>query len=446
MDMKVFKEKLFTLAKAAGFEEYEMYCQEGASTSISIFNKEVSEFKNTSLTGVSFRGKYNNKMGYASSERIDESVIDFLVNSAKANAGIIETVEHEELYEGDEKYPELETYNKALDDVANEDKIQKGLLIESSCKEKDARVQSVPYLSVVNGDSGVFIANSKGLNVSGRSNYFYTFAMCQVADGSDVKTGGEMYFGDFAKLDPKKLGETVAGNAVSKFGAAPVPSGKYGVIIDEDVASDMLGVYFGCFSADMAQKGFSLLNGKLNEKIASDCVTIVDDPLIVGAMGSRSFDAEGVAAFTKTVIDEGVFKTFLHNNKTALKDGVKSTGNASKGDFKASVAIGATNFFIKPSETSQAALMEQLGDGLLITSFAGLHAGANPISGEFSLQAEGFVIKDGKKAQPVEQITVSGNFFNLLKNVKAVANDIVYRASNYASPSILIDNLDVAGS
>lgn len=451
MNLTAFKDKLFEKAKAAGFEEYELYFQNSASTSINVFNQEVAEFKNSATQGVSFRGKYGGKMGYASSERIDDNVVDFLVESAKANAAIIETEEHEELYPGDASYPEVKTYNDKINQVSAEAKIELALKSEAAAKAADEQIKAVPYCTLANVESELFIANSKGLNVSGKSNGMYTFAQCQASDGKMVKMGGDFYVGnDFGDFNPDEFGKKAAGKAVAKLGASSAPGGKYAVIIDAGAASSLLSVFFGGFSAENVQKGFSMLAGKLGEKIAGNTVTIVDDPLIDNVLGSRAFDSEGVAAYKKVVVENGMLKTFLHNTKTARKDGVKPTGNGFKSDFRSAVNIGATNFFIQPGDADLDKLMEQMGDGLLITDFAGLHSGANATSGDFSLLSEGFMVEGGKKGRPVEQITVSGNFFQLMKDIVAVGSDLKFRApgpyGNIAAPSLRIEALDVAGA
>ena len=446
-----FKNKLFEAANQAGFDEYEIYLQNGATVTVNVFDQEVSQFTNASSSGLSFRGKFGGKIGYSSSEKIDESIIQFLVSSAKSNAEILETVEDEELYAGDAAYPEVKGYSEELSGITSEDKIKAALVLEKSAKDADSRISAVPYCMLANSETEILIANSKGLDLTKKSNAMYTFVHCQASEDGKAKTGGKFaVVDDFKSFDPAAVGNEAAGKALQMLGAEPVPGGKYKILIDNDAASSFLATFFGAFSAESAQKGFSLLKGKLDTKIAGEAVTIVDDPLIPGALGSTPFDSEGVASYKKTVVDKGVFKTFLHNTKTARKDGVKPTGNGFKPDYRTSVAIGGTNFFIQPGNLESEELFKEAEGGLLITSFAGLHSGANSVSGEFSLQAEGFVIENGKKGRPVEQITVSGNFFTLLNDVIGVGCDLEFKMPSYigniASPSLLIKELDVSGS
>ena len=145
------------------------------------------------------------------------------------------------------------------------------------------------------------------------------------------------------------------------------------------------------------------------------------------------------------MIENGRLTTLLHNLKTARKAGVKTTGNAAKSGYAGAVNVSPSNFYLKPGEKTQAELLADMGDGLVITEVSGLHAGANPISGDFSLIAQGYTVKDGKKDQPVEQITVAGNFYQLLKNIRAVGSDLTFPGSPIGSPSVDVGEIAVAG-
>lgn len=171
----------------------------------------------------------------------------------------------------------------------------------------------------------------------------------------------------------------------------------------------------------------------------------MDDPLLKGGLATCPFDDEGVASRTKAVIENGKLTTLLHNLKTARKAGVQSTGNASKAGYTAPIEVSPSNFFFKPGEKTLDEMMADIGNGLVITEVSGLHAGANVVSGDFSLLAQGYTVVDGKKGAPVERVTVAGNFFDLLKNIRAVGSDLIFPGSPFGSPSVDIGEITVAG-
>ncbi|MCL2571564.1 MAG: TldD/PmbA family protein [Defluviitaleaceae bacterium] len=452
MDLKNFKDKLFTAAQAAGLEEYELYCKRKVAFEVSIFEGEIDEYKNERSFGVCFRGKVNGKMGYAFSEKIDDGVIAFLVESVKQNASIIEDEEEEFIYPGDATYPEVVCYNPKTNEIPTDAKIEAAIKMERATLDVDEKVDNVPYCALDNTEVEVYIANSKGLDVGYKSNRICGVVEAQV-EGEDeqVKTAYDGYDGlDFTKFDPVAIGQSAAKKALAMLGASPVPSAKYPVVFEAKAASEMLETWVGAFSAEKAHKGFSILAGKLNEKIAADCVTIIDDPLLAGQEATVPFDSEGVASRTKTVIENGTFKTFLHNTKTARKEGIPSTGNGFKTDLEMPIEIAATNFYIKPGTQSHDDLIKTMGDGIVISVVEGLHSGANETSGDFSLSATGFLVEEGKIARPVDQITISGNFFTMLKDIQAVGSNLNFKlgndTNNAASPSIYIKSLDIAGS
>ncbi|HML45936.1 MAG TPA: metallopeptidase TldD-related protein [Clostridia bacterium] len=183
----------------------------------------------------------------------------------------------------------------------------------------------------------------------------------------------------------------------------------------------------------------------MGEVIAAPCVTLVDDPLLPEGMATAPFDDEGVATYRKPVIEAGTLKTLLHNLKTAKKDGVQSTGNAAKSGYAAPVRVSPSNFFFQPGADDLAALCARMGEGLVITDVSGLHAGANAVSGDFSLLSKGYRVRNGEKAEPVEQITVAGNFYTLLKDIVAVGSDLTFPFGGVGSPSVWVKALSVAG-
>jgi len=443
--IEAFKDKLFKAAKERGFADCEIYFANGSSFSVKVFEGELREYKNAGDAGLSFRGLYNGKMGYAYSEKIEDDVIPFLVENAAQNAEIIEDADIEDLFAGSGAYPSVKTYESSLSGVSAAEKIDLALRMEKAAKNADKRVESVDYCGLETGENETFIMNTLGLNVSEKSNYMSAYSYPRVRGGEQVKMNGDVWMGKYiSEFDPEYVGKRSAEISLSYLGAKSVPTKKYKVIFTGEAMSPFLETFIGVFYAENVQKGFSLLKDKIGTKIAADIVNIRDDALLPDKPGSAAFDSEGVAAKNKSVIENGVLKTFLHNRKTAAKDGVEPTGNGFKPSFKSPVGISATNFYIVPSDKSQDDLIKEMGGGLVISEIAGFHSGTNDVSGDFSLSAEGYVVENGKKTGAVEQITIAGNYFTLLKEITAVGSDIRW-LGGVCSPSVAVRELSVSG-
>ena len=444
--MEQFIQQVLAAAREAGITAAEIYLSSGDSFRAMCQQGQVNNYTVNSTRGLSLRGLYQGKMGYAATEAFDDEAVAQLVRGVKESAALIEDEDVQEIYPGDAEYPALDQYNPALDQVPEARKLQFVLDLEKCAKEKDPRIVQLTYdmLSTTSGQTR--IANSYGLNLSFRDNLAVAVASALAKEGDRVSTGtGFAISRDFEALSVEKIAGEAVEEALFMLHAAPVPSGTYRAIIHSRCMPDLLGVFSDVFSAENAQKGMSLLAGKEGEVIAAPCVTLMDDPLLPGGLASRPFDAEGVAARPKAVIENGRLTTLLHNLKTARKAGVKTTGNAAKGGYAGTVEVAPSNFYLKPGEKSLEQLTAEMGEGLVITDVSGLHAGANAISGDFSLIAQGYTVKNGRKDQPVERITVAGNFYQLLKSIRAVGSDLCFPCSSMGSPSVDVGEIAVAG-
>jgi len=451
MNFEEFRDKLMHAAHIAGFKEYELYYVSGESFRVGIFQKEVDSYTVNSGTGLSFRGLYNDKMGYAYTEILDEDAINLLVESAKSNAIIIENDDKEFIFEGSSVYSKVEGYSQELSKVSAEEKITLALELEEQAFKQSDKVKNVKGCMVQSAQGLVRLVNSKGLELINRSNIMFAALSPVIKDGEKVNNASAYKCTrKFGEINAKELAEEAVGKALAYIGAQPVKSGLYKIAFKNDVACDILETFSGIFSADNVQKGKSILKGKLGKAIASKKLTLIDDPLLLEGLGSMPFDAEGVATYTKEIIREGELMTYLYNLKTAQKDGVKTTGNASKASYASPVDTAVFNFYVKPGTKGFEELLEDIDEGLLITELQGLHSGANEVSGDFSLGAKGFLIKNGKKDRPVDQITVAGNFYKLLEDVEEVGSDLKFEPPSsggcFGSPTIILKELSVAGN
>ena len=446
MTIEQFIQALLDEAKKQGIEAAEIYLSSGDSFRAMCVKGEIANYTVHATRGLSLRGLYKGKMGYAATEAFDEEAVAQLVRAVKESAELTEDDDVQEIYQGDKEYPTIDNYNPALDEVPEQKKLQLIQDIEKKALALDGRITALNY-NMISTSSGITrIVNSYGLNLSARDNMAVCYVSATAKEGERVSTGsGFKVTRNFDEIKADEIAREAVDEALFMLHAAPVPSGNYRAVIDAKCMPDLLGVFAGVFSAESAQKGLSLLAGKEGEMIASEIVTLMDDPLLPGGLASQPFDAEGVATFSKAVIENGKLTTLLHNLKTARKAGVKTTGNAAKSGYAGAVNVSPSNFYLKPGEKTQAELLADMGDGLVITEVSGLHAGANPISGDFSLIAQGYTVKDGKKDQPVEQITVAGNFYQLLKNIRAIGSDLTFPGSPIGSPSVDVGEIAVAG-
>ena len=230
------------------------------------------------------------------------------------------------------------------------------------------------------------------------------------------------------------------------MGAKSVKAGTYKTILRNEAFQQFFMVFFGNFLATTMQRGLSLLADKEGTVIASDALTVKECPMLEKALTKIPFDDEGVLTTEKAIIDHGTFATALYDLKSANKAGRESTGNG----FRAGSAVSEmpTNLVVEAGEKTLEGLMEEVGEGIMLTDLSGLHAGVNAISGDFSLLCEGYLIEGGKKGRPVEQITVAGNFYDVIKSIKSVGNDIINLPSGegeFFTPSVFVGELAISG-
>lgn len=446
MELELFVDSLFKKASEAGFSEYEVYYVDRESLGISVYKEEVEKYNLNNSAGLSFRGKLGDRIGYSYTEILDEDAIDMLVKKAKENVSAIENNDIQFIYEGDKEYKEISTYYEALENLAPDKLINIAINMEKEAKKYFDKVESFSGCAISYSSGKYGIINSKGLNLKNKSNLLTAYVVPIVKDGENMYDGcGYVVAKSLDEIDPAKIAKMGVDEALSKIGATSIPAGNYKVIINNEAMVSLLSTFAGIFSGDAVQKGLSLLKGKEGEIIASDIVNLVDDPHLKDGLASVAFDDEGVATVKTYLIQDGKLNTLLHNLKTANKAGVKSTGNGFKASYASPISVSPTNFYIEPGVNSLEEMTKKIDKGLIITDLAGLHSGANSITGDFSLAAKGFYIENGVKTHPVEQITVAGNFFTLLTDIEEVGNDLKFPMSSVGSPSIMIKELSIAG-
>jgi PmbA protein len=246
--------------------------------------------------------------------------------------------------------------------------------------------------------------------------YASLFTALVMREGDSVKQG---YEGEakreFHQLDPGRTAQESLRKLGRHLGAKPLTTGRRRAIFEPDVVATLLMLFTYAASGKTLAEGRSRLAGKLGEKIASDLVTIVDDPTLPDGLGSRPFDAEGSPAERLVILEKGVLRSFIHNSDTAARTQQANTGHAAR-SYKGTLDVATSNLLLLPGSGVTRK------DGILVTDLMGVHAGANPITGDVSVQAMGLELVGGEE-RPVDDFAISFNLFNLLERVEEVGND-----------------------
>ena len=447
MDFNAFKEIVIAECAALGLAEYELYYQVGSSISVDTFQHSINEFSASQTGGACFRCIVGGKMGYASTEDLSEAAARAVVRTAADNASVLEAEEAVFLGEGGQEYEPLEV--KTYDLPTTEELIATVLATTEKLYAADPATIDGCQTQGIRETSEVAIFNSKGLDLHWKGQAAGLIAVGVVSNGKEMSNDYQIKLGKLDEIDTDALVAKAVTGAKIKLGGDVAPTGQYPVVFDPEAMTSLLRVFASCFSSESAQKGLSRMAGKEGEMVAAPIVTLVDDPFYPENPEPINFDAEGSPTHCKKVIENGRLNTLLYNLKTAAVAGKKTTGNASKAGYDAAVGIRPFTMYLENGDLTVEELLARAEGGVVITELNGLHAGANPISGDFSLQSAGFMIKDGKKADYVKSFTVAGNFYDLLKNITALANDchlpMAMGMTAFGSPTVLVEGLSVAG-
>ena len=439
-----FKKAVIDQAKSAGISQYDLYYHKGMETSVYAYEGDIENFSDQTSIGACFRCIIDGKMGYSSTQSLTEEEAVRLVKDAQACAEVLDQDEYATIFEGSDEYAQVEG---ARDTGCDVEALKKAALeIERMAKAMDSRIKTVPMAVAGFGYGEKALYNSSGLDLG--HSYSCFELVCEVTaedeNGRKYEAFDVQMEVDQKDLDVEKLVKTAVDKAIGSMGASSVKSGEYPIVFQNDKTVTMLGTFGGIFSGDSAQKGLSLLGGKEGEKIASGIVTLLDDPHHAKSIGKTPFDDEGVATRKHTLIENGILKTLLYDLTSAAKAGKATTGNGVKGSYGSSVQVSSHNLVIEPGSVTKDELLKQAGNGLYITELKGMHASANASTGDFSLEAKGYVIEDGRLTRPAEQFTIAGNFYKLLENITGLANDF-YLHGGVGAPAILVSSLAVAG-
>lgn len=340
-------------------------------------------------------------------------------------------------------WADLKLYDPACDGVDAAEAVDRARRCEAAALAFDTRISNSEGGSFGRTAGGFVMATSGGF----RGGYEGSYASVSVSpvaadEGGKNRTAGYWSARRFlAALEGEEaVGREAARRTVALLGAKKVPTQEAPVVFDPDAARALLGAFAGCVTGDAIYRRSSYLLDRLGERVASDLVTLVDDPTLVSGPGSRPFDGDGLPARKNVVVENGTLKTWLLDTYSARKLGLKSTGSAAS---STGTGAGTSNFFLLPGAKTRDEIIKSTPRGLYVTGMMGF--GFNAVTGDFSRGAYGWWIEDGAFAFPVSEVTISLNFKDLFASIDAVGSDLDLK-SGVASPTFRVAKMTIAGS
>lgn len=438
-------ERILSLSRDLKADAAEVFLRSSASTTVEVKEQKVDAFDRARDIGVGLRVLIGGRQGFSYSTDLTEQALRELVRTALSSARVIEPDPYTVIPERPaHPYPHVTIFDPALIAVSEREQIERVMAMEREAYSVDKRIKRIRKAAASFSRAETIIASTNGALASWRGTAASASIEVVAEENGESQAGWEYDVRrSYAKLDIEGTGRKAAQKALDLLGACRIDSVKAPVVLEASVAEEVLSIVSGGFSAENVQKKKSLFMGKLDQEVMSPLITICDDGLLEGGIGSAPCDDELTPMRNKTVVDKGRLAMFLYNAYTAKKDGTESTGNGVRSGFKGIPSVGFTNLYIAPGAHSPEALIAEMDKGLYVTEIMGAHT-ANPISGDFSVGATGFWIEKGKKAYPVREITIAGNILDLLKGVDAVGSDLHF-SGRTGSPSLRVKELSISG-
>lgn len=445
MDYKIIAEKVVKKALKLGVDEAEAYLQNSREFELNIRKGEVETIKQATSKGIGLTVYKDKKLGFSytsdfSSDSLDEFVkrtVDLsLVSDAKSWNGLPDFEKREQ--------KDLDLWDPSISKIENSKKIAIAKKVEKIALSFDKRITNSEGGFYGDSDTEIIIVNSKDISrkIKGSGVYFGTGVIA--GEGNNMQSGwwssAKTHFKDLDNIEEvaKKAGQ----RAVEKLGAKPVKTQKVPLVLDRYAApSFWYGILFA-INGDSVFKKTTFLTDYLVKPIASKLITIIDDPTIARHIASRPFDGEGKITRKNTLIKEGILKMFIYDSLTARKAGVKVNTMARRSGYKSLPYGRFINVIVQNGKTKREKIISGIKEGFLVKGLRGF--GTDIPTGNFSVGASGFWIKNGEITFPVDGVTLGGNTLEILKNIEAVADDLDLRGS-LNSPSFKVAEIAVGG-
>jgi PmbA protein len=439
------------VAQAADGEGVEAFAVHSIATSVSVFEQEVEQLSSSETRGLGVRVVVDGRLGFASTSDLSDEGLAFALAEARSNAELATQDVGNVLPQPAPIEPLDGLWLPGLADVPMSRKVELAMALERATTGADQRVKGVDNAAYGDGLTRAAVASTTRIAAEYERTDAYAWVAALARAGEETQTGLGLTQGrSFDELDIDAAAAEAAVRATRLLGATKPATARVPVVFDPLVTASFLGVLGSPLTAEAAQKGRSLFAERLGQEVAAPFLSLIDDGRLIDAPGAAPFDDEGTPTGRTALIENGELRGFLHNTQTAARagGGARSTGNAARAGYKSSPGVSPSNLFLDGTTVPAASIVAGVEDGFYVQEVSGIHSGANPVSGEFSVGAVGLWIRGGELAEPVREVTVSSTIVEILTAIAQLGDDRRFFpfGGSLAGATVLVREMTVGGS
>jgi PmbA protein len=433
--------------QAKNGEQVEAFVSQGSSTIVKAYEGEVESFTAASSAGIGIRVVADGRVGFAHAGTLDEDVIAETLDEARDNRVFAEPDEWVALSEPDGLTPTVhDHWDDGVAAMPTQDKVQMAIDLEARVLAADPRITGVRTAIYADSTGEMALATSTGVSASDRGTGAHVSVAAMAKDGDDTQIAGgyDVDFGP-ANLSIDKAARDAAHRVTRLLGATQPKSAKLTIVLEPRMAASLIGIVVGMLSGEQQLKGRTPFLDRQGELIGSTLLSVLDDPTDSRSFGASSVDSEGQTCRPLSLIKNGVLGGFMHNTYTGRRSGEGTTANAIRG-YRSGPGLGAHAVIIAPGEGTLEDIVAGVDNGVLVTSMSGLHSGVNGVSGDFSVGAEGLMIRNGALAEPIREATIASTVQKMLTDIIAVGADTEWQPGGSGPVSIAIADVALGGA
>ncbi len=428
-------------------EGMEVYVTRGTETEVRAYEGAIESLTSADSSGVGIRVVLGNQVGFAYAGSLDPAVIDATLADARDNARYA-TPDADVVLAAPDGIAgvDLDLWDERVASTPMDEKIALAIDLERATRAADPRVRQVSSADYSDGRVEVALASTAGIRSTARRTSAFVSVDAIAGEGADTQTGTGFSVGRApGDLNPEEAMVDAVLRSTRLLGAQKARSGRCTVVFDPRVVSTVLSVVAAALSGEAVVKGRSFFAGRIGESVAHGAVTLVDDPTDVRAYSASSHDGEGLACRRNVLISDGMLRMFVFDTVSARRAKTTSTGSAVRGGYAGTPTAGCRAIVLAPGSKGPEEILATVGDGLYVQSVTGIHSGVNPVSGDFSVGAEGLMIRGGHLAEPVREVTVASTLQRMLQAVVEIGSDLQWLPGLAAGQTLAIADMQLSG-